>query len=295
MILKRDYGSAGIKGSRRWGAGIGTAHGMKHGGARWMYGVSENLTVSCHIRQKWWHGATRANSAQKISFQIQAAGTMKHWSPQRKTGHARGSGYPPARGKTRKLRRTRVSRKPVPLAWQDSERIIAVARSCYESMRRYEPERADAIAARLFNDLTSPFREHPTLLGRISGISDVTLWQWRIGRTSLTVDTVSKHCDRLVRGLGFPARLAEEAANLMSGIPWKGRKTGSQLLRYVVENGLDARSLLHLARRQERMNITAFSRKMGIPKDLLSSMSSPPEYDAKHPGKRGNRQVTAVA
>jgi len=181
------------------------------------------------------------------------------------------------------------------LAREDLEHIIATARELHDSMARYEPVRADAIAAALFNALTSPFREHPVLLSRICGISDATLWQWRIGRTQFNVNTLSKYSDRLARALGLPLRLAEEAANLMSGIPWKGKKTGSQLLRYVVEHGLDARSLLHLARRQERMNITQFVGKMGIPKDLLRSMISPPDYEAGHPGKRGNHQATLVA
>jgi len=175
------------------------------------------------------------------------------------------------------------------------EHIIANARSHCASMVRYEPARADAIAAALFNELTSPFREHPVLLSRICGISDATLWQWRIGRTPFNVDTLSKYSDHLARALGLPLKLAEEAANLMSGIPWKGKKAGSQLLRYVVEHGLDARSLLHLARRQERMNISTFTRKMGISKDLLSRMSSPPDYDSDHPGKRGDVSVTLAA
>jgi len=175
------------------------------------------------------------------------------------------------------------------------EHIIANARGLYECMTRYEPERADAIAAALFNELTSPFRDHPVLLSRICGISDASLWQWRVGRTRFNVDTLSKYSDRFARELGLPQKLAEEAANLMSGIPWSGKKTGSQILRYVVKRGLDACSLLRLARRQERMNITQFVCKIGIPKDLLSSMSSPPAYDTDHPGKRGNLQVTLVA
>jgi len=175
------------------------------------------------------------------------------------------------------------------------EHLIANARGLHASIVRYDPERADQIAIALFNELTSPFRKHPTLLSRISGICNVTLWQWRVGRKPIHADTISKHSDHLAKGLGLPMELAKEAANLMAGIPWKGRKTGSELLRYVVEHGLGARSLLHLARRQERMNISTFTRKMGISKDLLSRMSFPPEYDKYHRGKRGNVQVTLVA
>ena len=195
----------------------------------------------------------------------------------------------------RKRRRVTVSRKPVLLARDDMEHIIANARDLYESMPRYEPALADAIAAALFNQLTSPLREHPVLLSRICGISDATLWQWRVGRTDFNVDLLSKYSDSFARALGLPLKLAEEAANLMSGIPWRGKKSGPQLLQYVVQHDLDARSLLHLARRQERMNISTFARRTGISKDLLSRMSSPPKYDSDHPGKRGDVQVTLVA
>jgi len=202
----------------------------------------------------------------------------------------------PARNRIRKRRHARVSRNPVvPLAREDMEHLIANARKLYADMRRFEPERADRIAIALFHELTSPFRNHPKLLKRISGISDVTLWQWRIGRNPVHADTISRHSDRLARGLGLPKELAQEAANLMSGLPWLGNKTGRELLRYVVEHGLEPRTLLYLARRQERMNIVKFARMMGIPKDLLSSMSSPPEYDPSHRGKRGNLSVTRVA
>jgi hypothetical protein len=163
-------------------------------------------------------------------------------------------------------------------------------------MTRYEPKRADAIAAALFKELTSPFRKHPHLLSRICGISSGTLWLWRIGRWRFNVDVLSEHCDRFARALGLPLELAEEAANLMSGIPWKGRKTGSQLLHYVVDQGLDARLLVHLARRQKRLGITQFFRKMGVPRSLLYKMLSSSDYEAKHPGMRlRNAQVTLLA
>jgi hypothetical protein len=133
------------------------------------------------------------------------------------------------------------------------------------------------------------------LLSRICGISDATLWQWRVGRTDFNVDLLSRYSDRFARALGLQLKLAEEAANLMSGIPWRGKKSGPQLLQYVVRHDLDAPSLLHLARRQERMNITEFVRKIGMGKDILSRISFPERYDTNPLLTRGNPQTTTVA
>jgi len=194
-----------------------------------------------------------------------------------------------------KRRRKKFSRKPVPLAREDAEHLIDEARSLFASMSTYDVKRADAIAVALFSKLTSPFRNHPTLLNRMSGISEVSLWKWTTRRVALNVETVSKHSDRLAKSFGLSLRLSDEAANLMSGIPWKGKKTGRQLLRYAVQYQLSARSLLHLARRQDRMNITAFTRKMGISKDVFHRMLHPPAGDVSDTGRRASAHLTSIA
>lgn len=182
-----------------------------------------------------------------------------------------------------------------PLPREEIARLINRARKRYEEMGRYEPERADRIAAGLFFDLIRPWLGNPIVLGRASGISPVTLWKWRTRRAPVYVDTVSKACDRLARVLISPAGLAEEAANFMAGIPWTGKKTGSQSLRYVIDNGLSSHCLFHLARRQERLNASQYARRLVIPLGHLARMSAPHGCDWQHGVWRGSRWLDTVA
>jgi len=133
------------------------------------------------------------------------------------------------------------------------------------------------------------------VLGRACGISPVTLWKWRTGRGAVDVDTIARACDRLARKVIFPGALAGEAANLMAGIPWRGKKTASKLLRYAMACGLSAHSLFHLARRQERLNVTQYARSLGIPIGLLSRISAPPDCDWRHDVCRESPRLDALA
>jgi hypothetical protein len=178
---------------------------------------------------------------------------------------------------------------------EKAKQIIAEARRRYRAIARYKPGSADRIAAALFVELTLPFREHPIILRRISGIGSVTLWKWRTGRTPIHIDTVSGKCDRLARALGLPLGLAQEAANLMAGIPWKGKRTGSQLMRYAVAHGLDAASLFHLARRQERMNASQFAATLAVTQTLFARMSAPPDCYKEYASYRGHLHLTSIA
>jgi hypothetical protein len=188
--------------------------------------------------------------------------------------------------KTRKLSGTLD-----PLPPEEALRILNRAKERYAAMGRYDPEKADRIAAGLFRDLIWPWTGNPVVLGRACGISPVALWKWKTRR----IDTVAKACDRLARQLFSSSALAEEAANLMAGLPWKGRKTGSHLLRYAVAGSLSAHSLFHLARRQERLNASQYAGSLGIPLGLLARMSAPPECDRQYAMWRGNYQLNTVA
>jgi hypothetical protein len=181
------------------------------------------------------------------------------------------------------------------MAQKKAKPSIAAAHRGYRAMTRYTPARADEIAVALFDELTSAFREHPIILGRISGIGEVTLWKWRTGRVAVNVDTIAAHCDDLVSGLGLPPELAEQAANLMAGIPWRGKRTGSQILRYVVAYGLDAATLFHLARRQARMGVTRFAALLGVTQALFSRISAPADCHKEYASHRGSLKLTSIA
>jgi hypothetical protein len=182
-----------------------------------------------------------------------------------------------------------------PLAPEKAKQIIAEASRRYKAMGRYTRESADRIAAALFDELTLPFREHPVVLSRISGIGSVTLWKWRTGRTPIDVETISRKCDRLARALGLRLGLAEEAANLLAGIPWRGKRTGSRLMRYAAAHGLDAASLFHLARRQERMNASQFAARLGVTQPVFARVSAPPDCDKEYAMCRASLQLTSMA
>jgi prepilin-type N-terminal cleavage/methylation domain-containing protein len=182
-----------------------------------------------------------------------------------------------------------------PLAPGEALRIVNRAKERYEAMGRYDPVKADKIAARLFLDLIRPWSGNPIVLGRACGISPVALWKWKTRRTPVHIDTVAKACDRLARQLISPVALAGEAANLMAGIPWTGKKTGSQLLHYAVTHRLSAHCLFHLARRQERLNASDHARSLGVPQGLLARMSAPPECDRQYAMWRGNYQLNTIA
>ena len=189
----------------------------------------------------------------------------------------------------------KLSGKLYRLPPEETLRIMRRARERYQAMGRYDPEKADRIAAGLFLDLIWPWSGNPIVLGRACGISPVALWKWKTWRTPVHIDTIAKACDRLAGKLISPAALAEEAANLMAGIPWKGKKTGSQLLRYAVAHELSAHSLFHLARRQERLNASDYARSLSIPIVLLARMSAPPECDRKYAMWRGSYQLKTIA
>jgi hypothetical protein len=182
-----------------------------------------------------------------------------------------------------------------PLPPGEARRIMNRAKERYEAMGRYDPENADRIAAELFRELTWPWNGNPVVLGRACGISPVALWKWTTRRSAVHIDTVGKACDRLARMLIPSSALAEEAANLMAGIPWTGKKTGSQLLGYAVACELSAHCLFHLARRQERLNASDYARSLGIPIVLLARMAVPPDCDREYAMWRGNRQLNTVA
>lgn len=182
-----------------------------------------------------------------------------------------------------------------PLSPEEALRIMNRAKKRYEAMGRYDPQKADKIAAQLFRDLTWRWIGNPVVLGRACGISPAALWKWKTRRAPVHIDTVARACDRLARMLISGAAPAEEAANLMAAIPWTGKKTGSQLLRYAVAHGLSSHSLFHLARRQERLNASDHARSLRIPIALLARMAVPPDCDRGYAMWRGNRQLNTVA
>lgn len=200
-----------------------------------------------------------------------------------------------ARSGARKGRHARLAASLTRLARKQAKEAVAEARHRYKAMTRYAPETADGIAAALFDALTVPFKDHPIIFSRISGIGEVTLWKWRTGRTPIEMETVSAKCDRLTTSLGLPRRLAQEAANLMAGIPWRRKRTGSQILRYAVAHCLDAASLFHLARRQERMNARQFAAKLGVTQTLFTRMSAPPDCPKEYARYRGHLKLTSIA
>jgi hypothetical protein len=182
-----------------------------------------------------------------------------------------------------------------PLSPEETRRIINRARAQYQAMGRYDPDQADEIAACLFLDLVRPWIGTPIVLGRACGISPAALWKWRTRRAAVHVDTVTRICDRLARMIVRPLALAEEAANLMAGIPWVGKKSGSELLRYAVAHGLTAHAFFQLARRQERLNASQYARSLNVHDELLIRLSARPECDWRHGVSRGSSRVVSLA
>lgn len=194
------------------------------------------------------------------------------------------------------IKARRLSHIPLEaLPEEEVDRIMNRARQRYEEMGQYDVKRADRIAGRLFLDLVRPWLGNPILLGRYCGISPVALWKWRTRRAPVHIDTVCKACDKLARKLISSATVAEEAASLMAGIPWTGRKSGSELLAYAVVRGLSARCLFQLARRQERLNAPQYARMLGINADLLTRLSSALEGDRQYEVWRGSYQLDLIA
>jgi hypothetical protein len=73
------------------------------------------------------------------------------------------------------------------------------------------------------------------------------------------------------------------------------KRTGRQLLRYVVAHGLDAATLFHLARRQERLSATKFAATLGVTRTRFARMSAPSDCSKDYASCRGNRQLTSIA